>query len=143
MLFVQNTAPIGWTFINTWNDKAIMITSVEADGGSTGGDWEISGLSMDSQGAHTHTTPAGDYVEKISHRASKPSWASDTYTVEDEDDSWDGNHIQVAGGDTLEGQHGHYIASMTTSENGAHTHNISHDGNWRPAYLLVICCEKD
>lgn len=45
MIFKQGSAPSGWTFQSEDNDRVLMSTSTESDGGTTGGDWTISGIS--------------------------------------------------------------------------------------------------
>ena len=49
--FIQATAPVGWTQVNTWNDRVIRIVDNTGTGGSTGGSWTISGL---TDSGHTH-----------------------------------------------------------------------------------------
>ena len=51
MLFVQAAAPTGWTQDTSQTDLVLRI--VDGTGGGTGGDWEISGVSVDG---HTLTT---------------------------------------------------------------------------------------
>ena len=41
------------------------------------------------------------------------------------------------------GNHNHSLSINNTGGDGSHSHGISHDGNWRPAYADVIVCEKN
>jgi hypothetical protein len=141
-LFVQNSAPNGWTFVDTWHDRVIQITSNINEAGTTGGNWVITGLTNTSEGNHNHPVPAHD-TTYITHIPA-PSWRQNNYTIQDDHPSWDDtHHISVDAGGNLEGQHSHRVEQQDTSIKGLHTHGINSNGQWRPAYLKVICCSKD
>lgn len=155
MLFVQNSAPTGWTFVSTWNDKVIMVTSTLADGGSTGGNWTISGIQSagahqhDAAGAHKHlfmpvgVTGSGVREFAIKLKDNMSNWPfgytssgghnmlNKVYTGEHFDDEADFSDTWLYTEQT--GSHQHASA-------GGHTHSF--DSTWRPAYLSVIVCEK-
>ena len=71
ILFYKNTAVLGYSLLDTLDDKVVYVTKGSAAGGQTGGavhssgSWTISGISVDNHTlttaqmpAHTHTTPA-------------------------------------------------------------------------------------
>lgn len=142
LLFPMSTPPIGWTKVTTWNDVTIIITS-GSDGGSTGGQWEITGLSMSSAGNHTHGAAGEHYHWLPIYRAQNDSrclavTGAHYRTISDGAVGAFGfettSRYQVGTYDA--GSHQHPAA-------GAHTHSLSHDGSWRPAHLKVICAERD
>jgi hypothetical protein len=65
LLFALSSAPTGWTRINTHNDKLVRIADGIEAGGLTGGLWTISGYTIDSSGAHTHSLAS--HVHNIEH----------------------------------------------------------------------------
>ena len=149
LLFAQDWVPEGWTFIDWWDDRVVVITNTLADGASTGGSWTITGISSAgshqhaSAGAHTHAIPMAreqdDYVDWMCEIEKFGTHSTETITP-------GGTHVrnvqsQSASGDahpcmltSSDGSHQHAAA-------GSHTHTF--DGNWRPAYTKVICCSKD
>lgn len=135
MLFKQNAAPAGWTFVAEDNDRALINSSTEADGGQIGGSWTISGLSGSVAGhaltisempSHDHKLKAGDYA----------TYFNDAVAFHDEGQTWSPN--QNYGPSTKS-------AIQTAGGNGSHSHGFtpSHDGSWRPSYAKVITCKKD
>lgn len=71
ILFYKNTAVVGYSLLDTLDDKVVYVTKGSAAGGQTGGtvhssgSWTISGLAADSHAltlpeipAHGHSTPA-------------------------------------------------------------------------------------
>lgn len=53
MVFVQATAPAGWTQDKSQNDRVLRVVS--GNGGGIGGGWTISGLSSGGAGGHSHS----------------------------------------------------------------------------------------
>ncbi len=139
MCFYQTTSPTGWTLNTALDDKVIKIDS--AAGGSTGGTWTISGLSSASAGSHYHTT--GSHTLSISEIPSHTHTYTDRSLTEWQ--SGNSNKYRIgdrtintgATGGGLSHNHG------DTSTAGAHTHTISEDGTWRPAYAAFIVASKD
>jgi len=124
MLFKQNAAPAGWTFVAEDNDRALINSSTEADGGQIGGSWTISGWTFGVDG-HVLT------------EAEMPSHFHDitTYTLD-------------AFGHKLRNCNGTPYGTETTSSKGGdnpHNHGFtsSHDASWRPLYVKVITARKD
>jgi len=145
LLFPMSTPPVGWTKVTDWNDVTIIITS-GSDGGSTGGQWKITGLSMSSAGNHQHGA-AGEHkhlqAQIYAVGGNNGRTLTDapygyvsvgSGTVPDIDlESWGTCRRPYT---SSAGSHQHPAA-------GAHTHSLSHDGGWRPAHLKVICAERD
>lgn len=122
MVFIQNAAPVGWTFDATLNDQVLRTTSTEANGGMTGGDWIISGVTVDD---HILTVPeipphVHDYLRTI-------------VTVNTSETGSAGVQ-QISFPST---------ATSSTGGGSGHDHGLTSDGLWRPAYVDVIACTKD
>jgi len=148
MLFYQDTAPTGWSIVDTVNDKLVYISKGSAAGGEAGGaelssgSWTISGLSgsttIDSAGDHKHLSPLPYYD------------TSDGCAPQGRDAPW-GHGTEEGVGSTDIDKTGSTDVSSTnykyTSTAGAHTHSattsVSHDGSWRPAAVVCIIAEKD
>ena len=131
MLFKQNAAPAGWTFVSEDNDRVILNTSTVSQGGSTGGSWTISGLSGNTDDhtltiaempSHNHLVKEGGMYGGGTDEAvtmSSTGWTNTIYG---------------------------YSHTLNTGGGRAHKHGISslsHNGSWRPAYVKVITCRKD
>jgi hypothetical protein len=118
MAFYQAAAPTGWTQDTSVNDRVLRVVS--GAGGGTGGNWTISGLTVDGHvltveemPAHTHSYTK--YLLKMGASAQGTSvWISD------------------ASAD-----------SGATGGDAAHSHGLSADGAWRPAYIDVIIASKN
>lgn len=128
MLFLEATAPPGWTQDTSINDRVLRI--VNSAGGGLGGSWTISGLSASvSVGA---TTLSVSQIPSHSHTVSFNE-VSVTATAIDQFPLTRGNKVHFSTG--------------ATGGSGSHTHSasasISSNGTWRPAYVDVIACRKD
>jgi hypothetical protein len=126
MLFKQSSAPAGWTFKAEDNDRALINTSTEADGGATGGSWII-GLSVDGHALSVNEIPShnhamaqnGGYIWEHGVGSDKP------------------DHNSGASAERV------YGTSYTGGGN-AHNHGISgDDGSWRPSFVKCITASKD
>lgn len=116
MVFMQAAAPTGWTLDATNDDVVLRINGTA--GGGTGGSWTVAGLTNADEAAHTHTfsTTSGGVN------------TSGPFNLD-------------SGGAS---QHAHtHTVSGTTDAGSAHTHAISSDGTWRPAYVDGIIATKD
>jgi hypothetical protein len=129
MLFVQDSVPTGWTLDTTVADKVIRIVDDAVDGGVTGGNWTISGISgaehaldITEMPAHDHEviyttiTPGGGNFQfnRLRNSAGYPG-SSDTSALPIED----------------------------TGGGLGHSHGVTSDGTWRPSYINAIICIKD
>lgn len=119
MLFYASAAPSGWTLNASLNDRLIRVVS--SGGGVTGGSWTISGLSVSG------------------HALTVAELPPHTHTYVDHDPQPIGGPIASGSGYT------DVIASRTTDAAGSgasHTHGISHNATWRPAYADFILCDR-
>lgn len=113
MLFVNNAAPAGWTFDNTYADRVIRCAATAGAGTGTGGTWTISGLSgLYSGGA---SCPFSLYAQvlqtsSIAGPASVPFAGPQNATV---------------------------YGSITVPSFAV---SVSHTPGWRPAYVDTIVC---
>ena len=141
--FYQASAPSGWTQTTTLNDK--MIRLVSSVGAGIGGAWAITGhnlaatvLSAAQMPSHQHTgttTTDGAHTHTVSRYA---------YT---------GPYVRMRGAffaQTLSnmtvdaaGAHSHTSTTSSIGNNQGHSHTLTHDGNWRPAYIDIIACTKN
>lgn len=117
MCFFQTAAPAGWTQIVTQNDKVFRVVS--GDGGGSGGDWIISGVSVDG-----HVISA----------AEMPIHTHDVVL---------GGGAAVFSGKDVGNAQGQVGASSATGGDTAHAHNLTIDGTWRPAFIDVLIAAKD
>ena len=150
MVFHQAAAPTGWTKITDINDRLLRVVS--SDGGGTGGNWEISGISVGGTEltiahlpAHSH---AAGTLAAVSDGAHTHSYTRvfTTAPFNGPIDNSGGDQYRNAGSNTgTAGDHTHSISGSTaeTGEGSEHNHPISADANWRPAYADVIVCSKD
>lgn len=127
MLFLNSSAPTGWTQDTSINDRVLRI--VNSAGGGVGGSWTLSGLSA--------SVSVGATTLSVSQMPSHSHTVSFRY-----DDGGGTNNI---GGTKV---HSSVTSTSTgaTGGGGAHTHSasasISSDGSWRPSYVNVIACTK-
>jgi HAMP domain-containing protein len=139
MLFKQNSAPTGWTFLSEDNDRVLLNTSVESEGGNTGGSWTISGISVAGHALTKAELPVisgyfeikkmqgGDIVRTVSGDFTRSVvTAGVTPRASDEGGSVDVDRI-----------------SLNVGGGGYHGHGINLGDTWRPAYTKVITCRKD
>lgn len=121
ILFSAATAPNGWTQVTTFDDK--MIRVVNTAGGGIGGDWEITGLTVDD------TTL--DMTQIPEHSFTFPM------RIDGNSSPSTGNPEKGTGGAAEDG--------VTDSLGGGlgHDHPLSADGTWRPEYHDMILCEWD
>jgi len=121
-LFKQSVAPLGWAFASEDNDRALINTSTEDEGGNTGGSWTVGGLSVDGHTLTVSEMPAHDHVLSM-HPETGTARVAGGYT--DSNDYTDSGSVHSTGGD------------------GSHGHGVSSDASWRPNYVKVITCSKD
>lgn len=119
-LFYQAAAPTGWTLDTAINDRLLRVSNTA--GAGTGGSWTITGLAslghaltVDQIPSHTHTD---------NYMLSTTSYFSGN--------SFQGYPIGPAGTTT----------TGATGGGQAHSHGVTHDGSWRPAYADVIICTR-
>ena len=126
MLFKQNSAPTGWTFVAEDDDSVLINDSTEANGGTTGGSWTISDITSAEIPEHILTISE---MPAHTHQFNKSSATGSSYRMRDD------ASVSSGTADTL-----------STGGGGPHTHDapaITHTPGWRPAYVKVITCTKD
>jgi hypothetical protein len=120
MFFKTSSAPSGWTFASENNDRVLLNTSTESDGGNTGGTWSLStdghALTIAEMPGHTHS-----YDDERKYQETGGGGVS-LYRFDD-------------------GAGGKWTGS--TGGNDPHSHTINDGDTWRPAYVKVITCTKD
>jgi hypothetical protein len=128
MVFVQDTAPPGWTRIGTYDNRALHIGTLSTIGGLH--DAKVMNKVPSHQ--HTYSTTTGstniDHVHNIQAFATGAGY----------------NYVGTGGSFSL---------TSTTSlmgSNQAHTHSVSGTtadpvgaDNWEPYYVTAICCTKN
>ena len=157
MIFYQASAPTGWTKVTTVNDRVLRVVS--GDGGGTGGNWQISGITVDGHtltineipghthgkgtlvtstgGSHTHLLQWGSAGEI---QQSSPGPAAGT-SATDRLFTEGARNVRTASA----GNHSHSLSGETgsTGGGGSHSHSLTIGNRWRPAYADVIICSKD
>lgn len=121
LLFPQNVAPTGWTFVSENNDRVLINQSTEANGGTTAGSWTISGITVNGHQLTTAQMPAHTHT-----RAPALSGPGET------GQGGSGSSVKPASS-----------ATSSTGGDGEHNHGLDIDGLWRPEWLGVITCTKD
>lgn len=122
-VFVQNSAPVGWTFDATQNDRVLRITSTVANGGNIGGSWTISGVTVDGTVLTIAQMPAHDHVLN-------------------QEDAGVANNAVVGKGNAT-GATSSNVPVQSTGGNQPHAHGLTSDGSWRPQYQDVIVCTRN
>lgn len=122
--------PDGWTRFDLLDDRVALGASSYT--GSPSGSWQINGLSVGEAGEHAHTSSAHSHgaggltANPLTTRAGYQS-VGGTWTPKD---------TPTISGQTAD-------ATVSIQNAGKHAHPVSSNGNWRPAYLGIVYCEKD
>lgn len=122
MLFAQASPPTGWTQNNSFDDK--LIRSVAGTGGGTGGSWTITGGTVAGHALTTGEMPSHNH--QIGLGTLPGSGGETTWVTED-----GGVHTTIN------------AFTANQGSGSAHTHGLSFDGAWRPAYFNVIVASKN
>jgi len=120
-IFKQNTVPTGWVFLAEDNDRVFMGTDSYTEGGSTGGSWTLSGISVNG---HALTLP-----ESPPHKHGI-------------DVRW---HDVGTSGTVRNADWGGAVMDTETKSAGgglAHSHGITLGNSWRPAYVKAITARR-
>jgi hypothetical protein len=149
---VQATVPSGFTLVTGFDDKVLVGEDTAGQGGDTGGSWTISGLSNDTVaththvgGSHNHTIPT--HTHTISGSTSAPSALGNVGTDGTQTPVGQSTHTHSIAFTSAASTAGTYVGaggdSATTTASGSHSHTISSDASWRPAYVKVLVISKD
>lgn len=142
MVFDQDAAPAGWTRDTSQNDRVIRIVSgARADGGS----WTISGITVDNESAHSHSTPNHVHPFATSGTYAEDSVSPVLYPVVES-----GGLLSAVGSSDLGGTaHPRLTNDTTNSGSGtsgvgsAHGHGLTYGSAWRPLHRDMIVATKD
>lgn len=140
LLFPQATAPTGWTIDNSFHDRVIRtVSGAQATGGATGGSWTISGLTVQGHALTVNEMPRHGHPTRI-HASTQVTAQSHTAGGMMLNGSPNGIGTHPAWNDSPEDAPGRQVGG--TGGNQPHSHGISHNGSWRPAYLNTIVAFK-
>jgi len=118
-IFFQAAAPTGWTQDVTQNDKVLRVVS--GAGGGSAGSWTITGVTVDG-----HVLLVGEMPRHQHSTTAVP-----------------GTTLNAGGGAQREPFAAVSISSSFAGNDESHTHGLTSDAAWRPAYIDVIICTKD
>jgi hypothetical protein len=146
MMFDQAAAPTGWTQDTSLNDRVLRVVNGDAaDGGSSGGSWTISGLTVgdttltvNQMPAHIHgvSDPGHKHTVRIPAVGNSNVGTAESL-VRAETEGSDRVYTNAAQSATTG------ISINSNGGGAAHTHTLTANGNWRPAYRNIIIAEKD
>lgn len=133
VLFRMATAPAGWTQDVDLNDRVLRIVN-DASGGNFGGDWALSGVVINGHTLTTAEMPNHNHVAAGNPGAGDP-------VINSQGNNWgnSNNYLLIGGGFSQS-------APLNTSFTGGgapHSHGVTADGTWRPAYVNIISATKD
>ena len=160
MLFLEASAPVGWTQVTTFNNYALRL--VNATGGGTGGtvnfstafsNQSISGtiggtsLTVDQLPSHSHTGSTGSENQSHKHNQVTPSTilnyqpGSAALQIGFTSPTTFSTFIQS---DVQTASHNHNFTTASTGAGNTHTHSLSGANvNLAVKYVDIIACEKD
>ena len=126
MLFIATAVPSGWTLVETWDDKALVLNSsiTSSNAFTTAGNWTISGTQLTSNTA-THSHNSSFTVSTLTNGATGAA-SGGRHTMANDSH----NH-------TLSGTTG-TASALSVTHSGTMV-----DGTWRPAYVEIIACSKN
>lgn len=148
-VFFQAAAPTGWTQDATINDQVLRVVS--GAGGGTGGSWVISGVTVDGHAlteaegpVHNHTGSTGS-AGSHAHNIRLGGGGGSSVTLDDATVSFDtlSNISASNAAMDVQGAHTHSVSIGNAGSGQAHSHGLTADGAWRPAYIDVIVASID
>jgi hypothetical protein len=136
MLFKQSSAPAGWTFKAEDNDRVLINTSTEADGGTTGGSWQLP--TTDGHKLSLSEIPNVTGSFDIWHNENNnPIITGETGPFSSDFISSDRNTLPVNDSDLA------YQKVNFDLGGGGGAHSHTQGNSWRPSFTKVITCSKD
>jgi hypothetical protein len=161
MLFLEASAPTGWTQVTSLNNYALRLVS--GTGAGTGGtvnfstafsNQSVSGtiggtsLTVDQLPSHTHTGSTG--TENQTHKHNQVTYrAALNYQpggAQTEITHWtpEGGSLVWIQSDIENASHNHNFTTASTGTGNTHTHSLSGASvNLAVKYVDIIACEKD
>ena len=131
MVFHQTDPPAGWVRDDNFNGH-LLFTDTNGGSNHSGGNWTISGLTVAGHKITvaqmpSHNHGGGNHNHSISDVISSP-----------------GSGLGFGSGRTLGTKNTTNSGATVDSQgnNQAHSHGISHDGNWRPPMTYIILAVK-
>lgn len=149
MVFYQAASPTGWTQDATINDQVFRVVS--GAGGGTGGSWTISGVTVDGHAlteaegpVHNHSGSTGS-AGNHAHNIRLGGGSGSIVTLDEATVSFDTLSSVSASNAAMDvqGAHTHSVSIGNAGSGQAHSHGLTADGTWRPAYIDVIVATKD
>ena len=145
MLFVATAAPNGWSLMTTWNDVVPIIKASVTDDGSpdTGGNWTVSSTELKmnfpstafSGSMPSHTHAVGNLAAGV-----RLNTTDNTNILEN------GNWLGAAHNHAITGataaSNAANVSTTVTLDNIAPASGTMTSGNWKPAHVEVIACNK-
>ena len=135
MVFIESSTPSGWTFNASGNDRVLLRTSTLGEGGTTGGNWAISGLTVQGHTLTTSQMPSHSHGDNFSiasngnHTHSvKVSYGQDTvpgggaalvYSTAADNIQTTANYVT----ESTAGSHSHTLNGSVSSNGGGGSHN--------------------
>lgn len=136
MIFQQAAAPKGWTQRTDLNDRVLRLVS-GATGGNTGGSWTISGVTVDGHVLTEAEIPAHTHTGTTDPTSGRDGGFTDVANL---------TNVYSPPPDNMAPAVINHTHTFTTDPSGggqAHSHGLTADGTWRPAYVDIIACTKN
>lgn len=134
ILFYKNTAVLGYSLLDTLDDKVVYVTKGSVAGGQTGGtvhssgSWTIGGLTVD---AHEHA-----FIHK--HAVPRDGWGTGGTDIA-------GRNLVSDGSDASQKASGNVdtVSQDSNSTDDATSNSITHAPSWRPAAYNFTMQERN
>lgn len=118
-LLFGSTPPTGWARVNVTGERMVRLAGSADTIGATGGSWTLSGVTV-----NPHTLAASE-MPAHTHASGKSGFITS--------DVGGGVWATPAGGTAWIG----VLNTASAGGGGSHTHGLSADGTWRPAYEIA------
>lgn len=150
MVFLQESAPVGWVQSIAVNDRLLRLVSGEGKG--VGGQWEITGIKVHGHAVTVNQMPSHDHgggnhghiFDITKDNDGSLLGSTRDWLTSDPDHvmtHFSGGSLNNSGRVTESVRNS---GSVINSDGGgnAHDHGVEQSGNWRPSYQDVIVAEK-
>lgn len=153
-IFYQASAPSGWVQDTEENDR--MLRLVDSQGGGTGGQWEISGITVHKHSLTINEIPSHDHgggnhghnFDLTSDNDGSVNNSTRNWLTGEVQSGLDTNDLRSGGSMNNRGRVRDSVrnsGSIINLQGGdaGHGHDASQNGNWRPRYVDVIAAIKE